>query len=257
MNLVVCNDPIELASQAAAEFARIAKEAIRDRGAFTVSLSGGSTPLLLYRNLVDSSLDWGKVFFFFGDERNVSPDEDASNFRNANKELFRPLRIREDRIFRWRTELEDPETVTDDYRRRLTMALGDVHSKSSDDARDAITSGFLDLRLDLIILGMGSDGHTASLFPGTEALSETEQPAVSNLVPQLGAWRYTFSFPMINAARNVIFLVAGADKAATLRMVLEGGDDVDLPAKRVKAVDGSVTWFVDRAAASKLSDTAG
>lgn len=250
MNLVVCKNPDELASRAAAEFVRIANDSIKERGAFTVALSGGSTPLLLYRELLDSTLDWEHVYFFFGDERNVPPDEDASNFRNANKELFRPLRIREDRISRWRTELGEPAKVADDYFIQLTSRFGEIGGPKRDIPE--IPSIF-EIRFDLILLGMGGDGHTASLFPGTKALAESEKFTVANWVPQLGAWRYTLSFPMINHARNVIFLVAGADKADALKTVMGDETTEELPAKRVRPDGGELTWLVDRAAASELA----
>jgi 6-phosphogluconolactonase len=237
MNIVIAKDPGDLAERACIEFVRIAKDSIRERRSFAVALSGGSTPILLYKRLVDASLDWAQVVFFFGDERNVPADEDASNFRNANKELFRPLRIREDRIFRWRTELESPEKVAQDYQDRLE----DMGPRLS--------------RLDLIILGMGTDGHTASLFPGTEALNEEVRFAAANWVPQLGSWRYTLTLPVINNARNVMFLVAGADKAETLSKVLETEPETErLPAQRVRPPDGMLAWFVDQAAAAQLSD---
>lgn len=237
MNVVVCKDPAELSSRAATEFVRIAKESISERGSFAVSLSGGSTPILLYKQLLAADLDWNRVSFYFGDERNVPPDEDASNFRGANQELFRPLRIREDRIYRWRTELETPEEVAQDYQERL----------------EDIGPGLP--RFDLILLGMGSDGHTASLFPDTEALDETERFTVANRVPQLGSWRFTLTFPVINNARNVMFLVAGADKSETLSRVLTSEPKPDgLPAQRVNPIKGDLNWFIDQAAASKLSE---
>lgn len=254
MNLVISKDPDELASRAADEFVRIAKESIRERGAFAVALSGGSTPTLLYRRLLDASIDWDKVYFFFGDERNVPPTEDASNFRNANKDLFRPLRIREDRIFRWRTELKDPKEIADDYFLQLVKGFEEILSMS--DLAPASSGGVIKPQFDLILLGMGADGHTASLFPGSLALEETEKFAVQNWVSQLGAWRYTLSFPVINEARNVIFLVAGADKSETLRDVLKAQDDPSLPAGRVSPTNGDLSWFVDQAAATKLSETA-
>lgn len=237
MNLLVCKDPDDLASKAAAEFVRLGKGSIEARGRFLVALSGGSTPKLLYKRLVKADLDWGRVFFFFGDERNVSPDEEASNFRNANKDLFRPLRIREDRIFRWRTELESPDHVAHDYQDRLE----DLGPGTP--------------RFDLMLLGMGADGHTASLFPGTQGLSESERFAMANWIPQLGAWRFTLTFPVINNSRNVVFLVAGKDKAETLSMVTRPSDQTEtLPACRVRPSDGTLTWFVDQAAVSELPD---
>jgi 6-phosphogluconolactonase len=229
MNVVVCKNPAELGSRAAVEFVRIGKESISERGSFLVALSGGSTPILLYKQLLAADLDWNRVAFYFGDERNVPADEDASNFRSANQELFRPLRIREDRIYRWRTELDTPEQVAADYQERL----------------EDIGPGLP--RFDLILLGMGSDGHTASLFPGTEALHETQRFAVANWVSQLGSWRFTLTFPVINNARNVFFLVAGTDKAETLSRVLEtGNEDDNLPARRIQPTQGELNWFVIR-----------
>ena len=232
MNIVVSKDPEELASRAATEFARIAKEAIRERSSFTVALSGGSTPLLLYKHLLDASINWERVLFYFGDERNVPSDEDASNFKGANKSLFRPLRIREDNIFRWRTEIGTPIEVAEDYEQTLQNLSVDLP------------------RFDLILLGMGSDGHTASLFPGTEALNETSRSAVANWVPHLGSWRYTLTYNVINNARNVMFLVTGEDKAEMLKLVLEG--DAVLPAKLVRPNNGKLNWFIDRSSARDL-----
>lgn len=239
MSVIVSKDPDELASLAAAEFGRLAKEALRDRGSFSVALSGGSTPLLLYKYLLDSVVDWERVFFYFGDERNVAPDEDASNFKGANKVLFRPLRIREDNIFRWRTELATPLEVADDYERTLQKLSSDLP------------------RFDLVLLGMGSDGHTASLFPRTDALNETQRFAVANWVPQLGSWRFTLTYPVINNARNVMFLAAGENKAEVLREVIKGElKAAELPSQGVRPTSGELNWFVDRAAASMLGDEA-
>ncbi|MEQ1764438.1 MAG: 6-phosphogluconolactonase [Pyrinomonadaceae bacterium] len=237
MKIVVSNDLEELTSRAAAEFVRIAKEATRERGEFVVALSGGSTPLLLYRHLLEAAINWERIFFYFGDERNVPPDEDASNFKGANKSLFRPLRIREDNIYRWRTELGTPIDVADDYERSLQRLSTDLP------------------QFDLILLGMGSDGHAASLFPGTDALIETNRFAVANWVPQLGTWRFTLTYPVINNARNVMFLVAGDDKAETLKKVIEGeSQPLELPSQEIDPGSGKLMWFVDRAAASQLTD---
>ncbi len=233
MNIVVSKDPDELASSAATEFTRLAESAIHERGSFTVALSGGSTPLLLYKYLLDAPVTWERVLFYFGDERNVPPDEDASNFKGANKAFFRPLRIREDNIFRWRTELGTPLEVADDYERTLRNLSADLP------------------RFDLILLGMGTDGHTASLFPGTDAVNETERFAVANWVPQLGSWRFTLTYRVINNARNVMFLAAGEDKSERLKEVFES--DTDLPAKAVRPTDGDLTWYLDRSSARDLN----
>jgi 6-phosphogluconolactonase len=234
MNVVISKNADELASRAAAEFARLAMDAIRERGEFLVALSGGSTPLLLYKHLMDAAIDWERVFFYFGDERNVGPDEDASNFKGANKALFRPLRIREDHIFRWKTELGTPHEVADDYEQTLRGFGQDLP------------------RFDLILLGMGADGHTASLFPGTDALNEIGRFAAANWVPQLGSWRFTLTYPVINNARNVIFLTAGENKAERIKEVIEG--DTELPAKLVLPRNGQLSWYLDRSAARDLEN---
>ena len=237
MNIVVSKNADELASRAAIEFVRLAKEAIRERDSFTVALSGGSTPLLMYKHLLDAAIPWERVSFYFGDERNVSPDEDASNFKGANTSLFRPLRIREDHIYRWKTELKTPDAVAEDYAQTL-------HKLSPDHPR-----------FDLILLGMGSDGHTASLFPGTDALNEKQRSAVANWVPQLGSWRFTLTYPVINNARNAMFLVAGEDKASTVKEVIEGeARPTELPSQGIQPAKGTLAWFVDRGAASHLTD---
>lgn len=233
MNIVVSKNPEELASRAATEFTRLVKEAILERGSFTVALSGGSTPLRLYKHLLDAAIDWDRGFFYFGDERNVAADEDASNFKGANRALFRPLRIREDNIFRWRTEIGTPLEVADDYEQTLLKLS---HGPP---------------RFDVILLGMGTDGHTASLFPGTDALDETQRSAVANWVPQLGSWRFTLTYPAINNARNVMFLVAGEDKAETVKEVVRG--DLDLPAKLVQPTAGELSWYLDHSSARDLN----
>ena len=235
MNIVISKDAEELASRAAVEFARLAYEAIQERDEFVVALSGGSTPLLLYRHLIEAAIDWDRVFFYFGDERNVPPDEDASNFKGANGSLFRPLRVREDHIFRWRTELASPQEIADDYEQTLRNLSTDTP------------------RFDLILLGMGTDGHTASLFPRTDALIRTDRFAVENWVPQLGSWRFTLTYPVINNARNVIFLVAGEDKAEKIKEVI--GGEMNLPARLVRPHNGDLTWYLDRSSARDLERT--
>lgn len=236
MKLIVSTDPKELTDRAAAEFVRIVNDSIRDRGRVSVALSGGSTPKALYRKLVTMGLEWEKVIFFFGDERNVSPDDEQSNFRLANEELLKYLPVIRENVRRWRTEVGQPENIALDYERELDQYFKAFPS------------------FDLILLGMGADGHTASLFPGTTALHETEKQAVANWVPQLDTWRYTFTFPVINNARNVMFLVAGDEKAAVLKDVLEGEKSPgELPSQSVHPKNGELYWFVDRAAASLLT----
>lgn len=235
-------DDAERLNQFAAEkFVSIANQAIETNGSFAVALAGGSTPKSLYRLLASdefkNKIDWSKVFFFFGDERNVAPDDAESNFRMANENLFSPMQIAEENIFRWRTELEDARLIAEEYEKTLSKFF---------------KTGFPNF--DLILLGMGGDGHTASLFPFTEALNETERIAVANPVEKLDTIRFTLTFPVINNARNVIFLVKGADKAETLQAVLHGEFQPEkYPAQSVKPIAGNLFWLVDREAAGLLN----
>jgi len=237
MKLTVCKDLDELSSKAAAEFVRIAEESISERGRSTVALSGGSTPKALYQKLVNVDLEWNKISFFFGDERNVSSTDEESNFHTAEVGLLRTLSIPDQNVLRWKTELRSPAEVADDYAATIVSEFGSEN-----------------IVFDLIVLGMGPDGHTASLFPNTRALSETEQIAVANWVPQLDTWRYTLTFPVINNARNIMFLVAGGDKSSAVKSVIEGDAiPMELPAQSVDPVDGELFWFLDESAAAELS----
>lgn len=230
----------ELYDFAAARFVALAQAAVKKRRQFTVALSGGSTPKALYELLANENfsgaVDWQRVRFFFGDERNVLPDEDESNFLMANTTLFQPLKIAENQIYRWQTEIEPPENIAADYARNI----------------ENFFHGFP--KFDLILLGMGDDGHTASLFPFTEALHETEKIACANFVEKLNTTRLTLTFPVINNARNALFLVKGADKCEILREVLEGGWQPEkFPSQAVKLTDGELLWLVDEPAAQSLT----
>jgi 6-phosphogluconolactonase len=215
---------------AAEKFIEIANDSIAERGLFTVALSGGSTPKKLYALLATepfrSQIDWKKVFFFFGDERDVPFDSDESNFKMANETLFKPLNISSDNIYQWRTDYRIPERIAESYETYLTYFFrGNVV-------------------FDLVLLGMGTDGHTASLFPHTEALDISHKFAYENWVEKLKDWRFTFTFPTINNARNIIFLIAGQDKAETLREVLHGEFQPEkLPSQAVKPINGEL-WFL-------------
>ena len=229
----------ELTEFAAEKFVALAKAAIKKRKRFIVALSGGSTPKALYELLASErfgkKIDWKKIYFFFGDERNVLPDEDESNFLMANEALFLPLNISSDKIYRWHTEIEPPEHIAEDYAEHIESLFG----------------GFPEF--DLILLGMGDDGHTASLFPHTEALQEKEKIACANPVEKLNATRLTLTFPAINRAANVVFLVKGAEKKEILKTVLEGDFQPDeFPSQNVKPENGELFWLVDEAAAADL-----
>jgi 6-phosphogluconolactonase len=247
----IFDDAEQLNRFAAEKFVEIADEAIKNRGQFTVALAGGSTPKSFYQLLgseeLKNKIDWSKVYFFFGDERNVTPDDAESNFRMANENLFEPLRTPDKNVFRWQTEIEGAENIAAVYVETL-IKFFTQREKSHVQAVSFDRPHF-----DLILLGMGDDGHTASLFPFTTALNETERIAVANQVEKLDTIRFTLTFPVINNARNVIFLVKGADKAETLRQVLQGEFQPEkYPSQNVKPVSGNLFWLVDWEAAKLL-----
>lgn len=222
------NPVLELAAQL--EIA--ARESIAARGQFSLALSGGSTPKALYQLLATDEwkarFEWPKILVFFGDERAVAPDDALSNFKMASDALLNHVPAR---VFRMEAERADLEGAARDYQNALQ------------DACD---------RLDLVLLGLGDDGHTASLFPGSPQLGERENwvttTPIASLEPHVR--RLTLSFPAINAARRVWFLASGAGKAERLNQVLNGPRDVKkLPAQGVAPTQGELRWFVDEAAA--------
>lgn len=235
---------VELNFFAAEKFVEIANKAIEENGRFTVSLAGGSTPKSLYQLLASdkfkNQIDWTKAFFFFGDERNVPPDSEESNFRMANENLFEPLQISDENIFRWQTESKDAEKTAKKYEVSLTVFF--------DLSEDEFP------RFDLILLGIGEDGHTASLFPFTEALTESKKNVAVNWVEKLNTNRLTFTYPMINNASNVIFLIGGESKAEALKEILEGEYQPEkYPAQAIKLKDGNLFWLIERQAARLLN----
>jgi 6-phosphogluconolactonase len=241
--VIIAKDSDELDKIAAQQFISIAQKAIENNGRFSAVLAGGSTPKSLYSLLASenfrSQIDWQKVFFFFGDERNVLPTDEESNFRMANENLLKPLQIQPENVFRWKTELGNSEKIAADYQKTIIKFFG-------------LTENELP-QFDSVLLGMGSDGHTASLFPFTDAINEQLKIAVANTVEKLNTERLTLTFPAINNARNVIFLVKGADKAETLREVLQGEIQSEkLPSQAVKPTDGKLFWLVDNQAARFL-----
>jgi len=236
----------EAVSRAAAEeFVRRASDAIAARGRFTVALSGGSTPKRLYELLAEPALrsqaDWGRVELFWGDERCVPPDDAASNYHMAREAMLSRLPIPPGRVHRMEAERPDRDAAARDYQTVIARTFGH-------DA-DGPPPAF-----DFILLGMGPDGHTASLFPETAALDETARWVVVNQAPKPPADRLTLTYPVLNAAYEVLFLVAGADKAGVLAEVLEGPPDPKrLPSQGVRPDNGRLVWFVDRPAAARLN----
>jgi 6-phosphogluconolactonase len=231
-------DPGEVARGAADATARAARAAIAERGAFAIALAGGDTPKRTYELLAgDATVDWPRVEFFWGDERPVPPDHPDSNFAMADRALLRPLGIDPRRIHRIPAERDDLAAVARDYEQELAKVCGDADGRP---------------RLDLVLLGMGGDGHTASLFPHTAALSESRRDVTANDVPQNATRRVTVTFPLIERARAAIVIVAGAAKAAAFAQVLEGPPDPErYPSQRLRAF-ANVEWIVDDAAASGL-----
>jgi 6-phosphogluconolactonase len=238
--------PQDLFQAAAEEVIHTAEESVAARGRFTIALSGGSTPRGLYTLMAanaSGSLPWNQMFFFFSDERHVPPDSPDSNFRMANESLLSKVSIPAGNIFRVPAENPDAPAAAEAYDKTL---------------RDFFEPPAKELpRFDLILLGMGPDGHTASLFPETAALQETSRLVVANWVEKLNTHRITFTFPLINAARNVLFLVSGTDKAHALHEVFESKEPTGkYPSKMVRPTNGRLIWLADRAAASELSAAA-
>ena len=209
---------------------------------FCAALSGGLTPRLLYQILAGRALlgriEWNNVQLFQVDERCVPPDHPDSNYRMIREALLDSGEIPPENFHRMQAEEADLEKAARDYAAELARVLEPQNG--------------LRPRLDIVFLGMGPDGHTASLFPGTAALEEQSLWVCPNRVERLGMSRLTMTLPLLNASAHVIFLVAGADKAETLVKVLEGPPG-ELPAQRIRPVDGSVSWFLDEASARKLS----
>src|SRR6266704_3120343 len=206
-----------------------AQQALGERNEFRIALSGGNTPRPVYTLLaaIGRDLPWDLIRITFGDERCVPPDDAESNFRMARETLLAPAAVPEQSILRLRGEL-DPQTAAQEYQDHLD---------------DIATEGGEPIyRHDLILLGLGDDGHTASLFPGTAALEEATRRVVANFVPKLGAWRLTFTLPLINQARHILFLVGAAKNPGLIERVLEG--DQQLPAARVDPSAGEVTWMI-------------
>lgn len=243
----VYRDAERLARAAAEHFASLAAEAIAGQGRFAVALAGGSTPRATYRLLAGdefaSRVDWTRVHVFWGDERPVAPEHPDSNYRMAREALLDHVPLPAENVHRMRGELE-PAQAAADYEQALRVFFA---SPATD--QEAKTTA----RFDLILLGMGDDGHTASLFPGTAAITEQTRWVIAHLVEKLDTWRITLTPAVINAAANVTFIVSGSIKAERLRQVLTGPYQPEvLPAQIVDPGRGRLRWLVDEAAASSL-----
>jgi 6-phosphogluconolactonase len=236
----VCLDKNELGSAAAEAFVKAANEAISKRDRCTVGLSGGHTPPLLYEQITGaykSKVDWSKVHFFMSDERCVPPDHKDSNWGMADRLLFSPLKIKEDNLHPLENQASDPKGSAEAYEQMIRQLFGV--------SKTEIPS------FDIIQLGMGPDGHTASLFPGTAALKEEKRLVVDNFVQKLESYRITFTFPMLNHARHIIFMLEGAEKSHVFAEAVQT-ELTHFPVQRVQPVDGDVVWFTDTDSARDL-----
>ncbi|MGE0127094.1 MAG: 6-phosphogluconolactonase [Blastocatellales bacterium] len=238
--ILICSDAAELAREAARRFAELANHFVNNAGRFSVALSGGSTPKAMFQILADKpyadALRWHSIFFFWGDERCVPPDHADSNYRTAYETLLSKVPIPRENIFRIPAEDEDHERAAASYSESIQKFFAGEQP-----------------HFDLVFLGMGADGHTASLFPGTVALRVNDRIAVANYVEKLQSWRITLTAKTINRARNIIFLVAGEDKAPALKQVIEGQRNSEkYPSQLIEPDHGSLLWMVDEAAASLL-----
>lgn len=239
----VLADAKSIAQTAAAEFLDAARGAVREKGSFSVALAGGSTPKALYGLLASNPLQekvpWSKIQFFFGDERHVPPDHAESNFGMSKEAMLAKAPIDPKQVHRIKAEKQNAAKAASEYEDDLRASFG-------------LAAGQLP-GFDLVFLGMGPEGHTASLFPGTKALKEEHRLAVSNWVGKLYTDRITLTPPVLNNAARVIFMVHGEEKAPALKAVLEGPYEPEqLPAQLVQPKLGKVLWLVDPSAASML-----
>jgi 6-phosphogluconolactonase len=240
LQIIICRDAAELARRAAEQLTARASEAIARAGRFAVALSGGSTPRAVYFLLASpefrARIDWARVHLFWGDERCVPPDHPESNFRMVQETLLAKIQIPAQNIHRMMGE-KDPAEAAAAYEAELKSFFG--------------AAGWP--RFDLIFLGLGEDGHTASLFPGTAALDETEHWVTAVYVEKLQSYRVTLTLPVINAAAQATLLVCGASKAKVVREILfSDSTSCNYPAARVRPLGGQLTWLIDRDAAKDL-----
>ncbi len=231
-------DNAALARAAAQEFHHVAEDAVRERGRFSVALSGGNTPRTVYSLLASEhrQLPWNSIHIFFGDERHVPPDDPESNFRMASESLLSKVPIPQSNVHRIRAEL-DAEAASMQYEQELREFF---HLVDHDWPH-----------FDLIFLGLGDDGHTASLFPGSKALTDESSRVTANWVEKFQTFRITLTFPVLNHAAEVVFLVSGASKARILSEVLRPGVR-KFPAQNVQPENGRLLWLVDQDAGSLL-----
>jgi 6-phosphogluconolactonase len=241
----VLNDGAAIAKRAAQEFVESAISAVHEKGSFNVALAGGSTPKALYGLLVTdaalrSQVPWDKMHLFFGDERHVAPDHSDSNFRMATEAMISKSPLKPEQVTRIKGEYPATERAALEYEKALRE-----YFKLKDGEYP---------RFDLLLVGMGSEGHTLSLFPGTKALHAEGRAVVRNWVGKLYTERITLTAPAASSAARILFMVTGADKALALKAVLEGPYEPEqLPAQLLQPKNGKLLWLVDTAAGGMLA----
>ncbi|NIA30711.1 MAG: 6-phosphogluconolactonase [Actinobacteria bacterium] len=227
----------ELGKNAAQQFVRIGTDSIKQNGRFSVALSGGSTPKIMYKELVQNfkdQLDWRNVHFFWSDERYVPLSHPDSNAGMAKRYLLDPLKVETGNIHYVQTNLPDAGRAAMLYEKEILNHFGNSPP-----------------RFDLVLLGLGDDGHTASLFPGTQALEERKRLVAANWVEKFQAWRITFTYPLINIAETRVFLVSGKGKAPVVQDILVR-KNTRFPAARINPANGNVFWLLDAEAAASI-----
>jgi 6-phosphogluconolactonase len=243
MKKIICESPEDLGRAVAKLFFELYQKEVKRKGFFTAVLSGGSTPEVLFRVLAAefrNNVTWDRVHFFWGDERCVPPESPESNFNAADKILFSKIDLPAGNIHRIKGEL-DPGEAARAYEGELIGFFG-------------AKAGWETPSFDLVFLGIGEDGHTLSLFPGSKALDERQRLVVENYVEKLGAWRVTMTLRLVNNASSVVFMVSGEKKASVLREVLDGGIE-RYPAQMIRPVKGELYLFADRPSAGRLLET--
>ncbi|HSE32474.1 MAG TPA: 6-phosphogluconolactonase [Pyrinomonadaceae bacterium] len=246
VGIKIVADLQELSGVAAKHFARLATEAVLEKARFTVALSGGSTPESFYRLLANENepyraqVRWENIHFFWGDERHVPPDHPDSNYRMANETMLRKLPVPMENVHRIRSELTDAHKAADEYEQTLCEFFKLVGGQYP--------------RFDLVLLGLGSDGHTASIFPNSDVVNERVRLVVATWIENFESYRITLTPPVLESAAAVDFLVSGAEKANALREVLKGDYHPELsPAQLLRRTRANVLWLVDRPAARHIS----
>jgi len=243
--IIILEDAAALSLKAAEILVRCISETLSSKEQFSIALSGGSTPKTLFALLVEddsfrNNIPWEKIHFFWGDERHVPPQDAQSNYRMANEIMLAKAHIRTENIHRMQTEQSDAGKVAQNYEQELQNFFH-------------LTADQLPV-FDFNLLGIGPDGHTASLFPGTRALYEKRHLVVANWVAKFQAHRLTMTAPVLNNADTIVFLVSGREKAEILQQILEGDHQPDLlPAQLIRPTHGRLIWLLDRAAASRLT----